>query len=126
MTTRAALDVLGGRDRLQIDTVHGRQRGQPGQDVRELALELDTDLPLASRPPRQGDYVFLTETEVNPFAATLHAVVPNFQQYWLVDAITRNSKIPPNHILMLAGYAGAQIVMFLAIGVFLFQRRDVG
>lgn len=95
-------------------------------DGRDLTIELDADQPLASRPPRDGDYIFLTETEVNPVAATLHAVVPNFQQYWLVDAITRNSKIPPDHILMLAGYAGAQIVTFLAIGVLLFQRRDVG
>ena len=95
-------------------------------DGRELTLELEADLPLASRPPRQGDHVFLTETKVHPLAATLHAAVPNFQQYWLVDAITRNSKIPTQHVVMLAGYAGVQIVMFLAIGVFLFQRRDVG
>ncbi|QKK08098.1 MAG: ABC transporter permease [Planctomycetota bacterium] len=95
-------------------------------DGRELSMELAADAPLASRPPRQGDHLFLTETEVHPVAATLHAIVPNFQQYWLVDAITRNSKIPTQHVLVLSGYAGVQIVMFLAIGVFLFQRRDVG
>jgi hypothetical protein len=63
---------------------------------------------------------------VNRFAAALHAIVPNFQHFWLTDAVTQNSPIPARHLGMLAGYAAAQIAAFLALGVALFQRRDVG
>jgi ABC-2 type transport system permease protein len=97
-----------------------------GADGRALALVQRGDGDFAPRPPEHGDHIFLRPTRVNLPAAALHAVVPNFQHYWLVDAITRNSRIPPGHMAMLAGYAGAQILMFLAIGVALFQRRDVG
>lgn len=95
---------------------------------RELTVTLEGDAApgLTSRPPEPGDHVFLTPTEVNVPAAVVYAVVPNFQHYWLVDAVSRNSPIPPRHLGMLAGYAAAQMVMFLALGVLLFQRRDVG
>lgn len=112
--------------------------GETGQDglphgvvvsaagLRDLTLEIRGPGPIPSRPPMPGDRLFLTPTEVNPVAAALHAAVPNFQQYWLIDAVTQNSKIPAAHLGRLAGYAAAQVVMFLALGVVLFQRRDVG
>lgn len=93
---------------------------------RDVTLQRNTDKPVTLRPPISGDHVFLSRTEVNPLAATLHAAVPNFQQYWLVDAITRNSRIPTRHMSWLCMYAGAHIVLFLSLGVVMFQRRDVG
>ncbi len=95
-------------------------------DDRLINIRLVGDTSYASRPPMPGDHLFLTPTKVNRFAALLYAVVPNFQHYWLVDAVSQNSTIPPAHLLKLSGYAVAQIVMFLALGVVLFQRRDVG
>ncbi|MBZ0173626.1 MAG: ABC transporter permease [Phycisphaerales bacterium] len=95
-------------------------------DVRRIDLRLEDDPSLAQRPPEPGDQVFLTPTEVNPWAAVVHAVIPNFQHYWLVDAVSQNSPVPATHLERLAGYAGTQIVMFLTLGVVLFQRRDVG
>ena len=50
VTARAAVGVLGGGDRGQVHAVHGGQRGQPGQHVRELLLEV---LAIA---PTQGAY----------------------------------------------------------------------
>ena len=97
-----------------------------GVDDRLLNLKLTGDSSYASRPPMPGDHLFLTPTRVNRAAAVVYAILPNFQHYWLVDAVSQNSPIPGSHLVRLAGYGGAQVVMFLALGVVLFQRRDVG
>lgn len=95
-------------------------------DERRLTLEVRGEELIPERPPAPGDHVFLQPTKVNHLAAAAFALVPNFQHYWLTDAVTQNRPVPPSHLGLLAGYAGAQIVAFLALGVALFQRRDVG
>jgi ABC-2 type transport system permease protein len=95
-------------------------------DDRLVNLRLERETSMASRPPEPGDHIFLGRTEGNPVAAVAHAMVPNFQHYWLNDAVSQNSPVPGSHLAQLAGYAGTQIVMFLSLGVVLFQRRDVG
>ena len=93
---------------------------------RKVTIELEEDASLATRPPERDDLLFLGPTRVNRAAAVVHAVAPNFQHYWLADAVSQNSDVPASHLEKLAGYAAAQIVMFLALGVVLFQQRDVG
>lgn len=78
------------------------------------------------RPPAPGDYIFLTPTRVNPIALGLWGIMPNFQFFWLTDAVTQNHPVPPGHMLLIAAYALCQILAFLAIAVALFQRREVG
>ncbi|MBK7405454.1 MAG: hypothetical protein IPJ41_12685 [Phycisphaerales bacterium] len=93
----------------------------------DLVLELrGDDGPIPTRPPTTGDQVFLTPTEVNLGAAALYAVLPNFQHYWLIDAVAMNSPIPPRHLGLLAAYAATQILACLGLGIALFQTRDVG
>lgn len=79
-----------------------------------------------SRPPAPGDYVFLEPTKIQPYAAVAWAVIPNLHYFWLIDAISQNVPIPFGHVYMITGYAAVQILAFLALGVILFQRRDVG
>lgn len=98
------------------------------------AVEKDTltirnlgDRPVAvRRPPLPGDFVFLTPTKINATALTLWAIFPNMQYFWLLDAVTQNNPIPPHHVLLIAFYGLAQIIACLALGVILFQKRDVG
>ncbi len=78
------------------------------------------------RAPEAGDYAFNRWTEVNPWAIAGWGVIPNVQSFWLVDAVTQNQKIPPNHVALLAVYALVQVAGFLALAVFLFQRREIG
>lgn len=79
-----------------------------------------------SRVPEKDDYVFLQPTHTNIAALVLWGVVPNMQDFWLLDAVSQNQPIPAAHMLKLTLYAAAEIAAFLAIGVVLFQRRDVG
>lgn len=78
------------------------------------------------RAPERDDFVFITPTRVEPFAATLWAVIPNMHYYWLLDAVSQNRAIPISHLARVALYALLQIGAFLALAVALFQRRDVG
>ncbi|MCA9287396.1 MAG: ABC transporter permease [Phycisphaerales bacterium] len=79
-----------------------------------------------SRPPRPGDQVFSRPTSVRPVPLALWAVIPNMQNFWLVDAVTQTSAIPASHIVRLALYGVGQVVALLSLAVILFQRRDVG
>jgi len=79
-----------------------------------------------SRPPEDGDYVFLRETKVNPVALAVWGVVPNLQSFWLLDSVSQNRDVPGRYLVLAAAYGLAQIAMFLSLAVMLFQRRDVG
>lgn len=77
-------------------------------------------------PPQAGDFVFQTPTRHSPAHYIAWAVLPNMQNFWLIDAVSQNQRIPPQHLLLIVAYGAVQIVEYLALGVILFQRRDVG
>lgn len=79
-----------------------------------------------SRLPEKGDYVFTRPTGGSIAARAAWAMIPNFQFFWLVDAITQGNAITSRYLGLLGFYSVAQIAAFLSLGVFLFQRRDVG
>lgn len=95
-----------------------------GQSVH--TLRVGTAPLAASRPPAPGDYVFLEPTSINAAALGAWSIIPNMHFFWLVDAISQNQRVPPSHMLLVVGYATAQVTAFLGLGVVLFQRRDVG
>jgi len=78
------------------------------------------------RPPQVGDYLFLKPTRTNWPARVAWSVIPNIQAFWLVDAITQGNTIPLRYVGLIAVYGVVQAVMFLALAVLLFQRREVG
>jgi hypothetical protein len=56
----------------------------------------------------------------------LQAVVPNFQVFWLADAVTQKKPIGAEYLAYAVPYGLVLIVMALAAGTMLFQRREVG
>jgi ABC-2 type transport system permease protein len=78
------------------------------------------------RPPQAGDFVFNHATKVRPVYLALWGLVPNLQHFWLLDAVTQNRVVPGRHLALLGAYSATQIGAFLALGVTLFQKRDVG
>ena len=55
-----------------------------------------------------------------------YAIVPNFQVFWLADAITQDADIPLDYLAWTVPYGLVLIVVALSIAVMLFQRREVG
>jgi ABC-2 type transport system permease protein len=78
------------------------------------------------RPPERGDHIFVEPTRFNMAFTAVWAVVPNLHFFWLVDAVSQNAPIPFSYVRLLTLYSLAQIGALLALGILLFQRRDVG
>lgn len=85
----------------------------------------ETGVPII-RKPEAGDYVFMSFTSTNTVALAAWGALPNLQYYWLLDAISQNRPVPARYFFTAAGYALAQIGVFLSLAVLLFQKRDVG
>ncbi len=95
---------------------------------RELTVRVAGDGALESirRNPEPGDYVFTHPTEISWGALAPWALLPNMQNFWLIDAVSQSQAVPPVHALLITLYGLAQIVAYLSLGVILFQTRDVG
>lgn len=57
---------------------------------------------------------------------TCRAALPNFQLFWLSDAITQKKPIPLDYLATAVPYALALVTGLLALATMLFQRREVG
>ena len=55
-----------------------------------------------------------------------YSVVPNFQVFWLADAVTQEATIPGDYLAWTIPYGILFIVICLSLAVMLFQRREVG
>ena len=55
-----------------------------------------------------------------------YAILPNFQVFWLVDAVNQNQSIPMSYITLVVLYAAVMTISALAVAVALFQSREVG
>ena len=56
----------------------------------------------------------------------LYAVIPNFQVFWLSDAVQQKRDVPLDYLLPGVAYGIALIVASLCVATALFQRREVG
>ncbi|OPX24091.1 MAG: hypothetical protein B1H04_02850 [Planctomycetales bacterium 4484_123] len=61
----------------------------------------------------------------NLAARAAYMAWPNFSFFFAMDALMQGRRIPPAHVALVAGYAGCQIVAILAVGMALFQRREL-
>ncbi|MFG0283017.1 MAG: ABC transporter permease [Phycisphaerales bacterium JB039] len=96
-------------------------------DGAEMRIRNIGEAPVAvRRPPRRDDYIFGQPTRINPLAAAAWAIIPNMHFFWLLDPISQNRPVPAEHLGMLVAYGATQIGAILALGIALFQRRDVG
>ena len=73
-----------------------------------------------------SDYVLGGYAESSLIAKTLYRIFPNLAVFWVMDALNNDIPIPLGYVGRVCLYALLQIVAILAIGVALFQRREVG
>jgi len=59
--------------------------------------------------------------------SVLYAVMPNFQIFWMIDALNKEEpNIPVGYVLYAAGYAGAFVIAMVFLAFALFLERQVG
>jgi hypothetical protein len=56
----------------------------------------------------------------------IRAALPNFQLFWLSDALTQKKAIPFDYIAYAVPYALCLVTALLSLATMLFQRREVG
>lgn len=54
-----------------------------------------------------------------------YRVVPNFQFHWLGDALSQDIRISLEQVGLVAAYSGLYVLAILAVGVSLFQTREI-
>jgi hypothetical protein len=73
-----------------------------------------------------SDYLFKAAADGGAlWAQTAYAVMPNWQQFWLADALEDKKRIPWSHVGRAAGYLAAYLVAALSIGLMLFDDREL-
>lgn len=87
---------------------------------------------LATGAGLTADFFFLPYTEAGreiagkTWADFVYPLVPNFQMFWMVDALSEDRLIPVSYLLSAFGYAGLCVLSFLALGAAMFETREVG
>ena len=67
-----------------------------------------------------------TDSEVlNAVCACFYAVFPNWQFFWLADAVAMKRHIPGGYVVMAAAYMGLFVVIAATWAVVLFQNKEV-
>lgn len=72
-----------------------------------------------------SDWVFGRYAE-NLWAKIGLILAPNFQIFWVSDAIYETGSVPLNYLIMGLTYSGLYIAGILCLAVALFQRRQIG
>jgi len=74
-----------------------------------------------------ADYLLgLPASQGNIFAMILYPVVPNWQYFWMADALAAQKVIPTAYILWSFCYLLLIMAVFTICAVILFQDREVG
>lgn len=74
-----------------------------------------------------SDYYFGgAQAQATLLGRIMYSALPNFQFFWLGDAITQQLMVTTDHFLRVAAYAGLYTLGILGLGTALFQTREVG
>jgi len=76
-----------------------------------------------------SDYAFGQHEQTSTAAAIAYRAVPNVGPFWVIDGLTSGSEetnVPPRYVLFTTIYAVLIAVGILNIGIFAFQKREVG
>lgn len=65
-------------------------------------------------------------TVLHAVLSVCRAALPNFQMFWLSDALTQKKSIPFDYIAYAVPYSLALVSALLSVATVLFQRREVG
>ena len=73
-----------------------------------------------------SDYYFGGRLEDGLLFQAAYAILPNFQFFWVGDALTQDQIIPGLQVARVGAYTGLYTLAVLGLGVALFQTREVG
>ena len=72
-----------------------------------------------------SDYLFGRHAATSVPAALVHALLPNWQHFWMADALHLGEAIPLRYVAMAAAYAGLYLTGVLGLGIVFFRHTEV-
>ena len=72
-----------------------------------------------------SDYLFGRHAAHSLFADLLYRVIPNWQHFWVVDALSGPGAIPWSYVARVALYAGLYLAGILSLGMLAFRQLEV-
>jgi hypothetical protein len=78
------------------------------------------------RVPAGGTYSSPFPTPGSRVASLCHACLPNWQLFWMADALAAKRPIPSSYVACGAAYALLVVSFFVVLAVALFWQREVG
>ena len=72
-----------------------------------------------------SDNLLKRYADQNIAAAFGYMVLPNFQVFWMGDALQAEIPIPWNYVGLAMGYAGLYTLGLLFLGMLLFEKREI-
>jgi len=72
-----------------------------------------------------SDYLFRTAAATSWWAGLSYGLLPNWQDFWIVDALAGGGNIPWGYVVATAGYAGLYTVAVLVLGLLSFRRVEI-
>ena len=73
-----------------------------------------------------SDYAFGELAKTHLWAKICYFIVPNFQIFWVSDALYETGVVPPIYIIITSFYAICYTAAIISLSIALFQRRQVG
>lgn len=72
-----------------------------------------------------SDYLFGRFAATSRAAAAVYAILPNWQHFWITDALAGDGTIPWSYVARAALYAAAYLAAVLCTGLLVFRRMEV-
>ena len=78
------------------------------------------------RTPYGGTYYEPVPDPGSMVATALYAIIPNWQLFWMADALEQKAAIPAEYLFYGIAYAVVMIAFLMVLAVLLFGSREVG
>ncbi len=72
-----------------------------------------------------SDYLFGRHAATSRIAAAVYAILPNWQHFWVVDALHLDVRVPLSYLARAGAYAGLYLIGILALAIFSFRSTEV-
>jgi hypothetical protein len=72
------------------------------------------------------DYLLSERAESALLADLVYRLVPNFNFFWIIDAVNNDQSVPLEYCVYVITYTGLLSTAALLVAIALFQRREVG
>jgi hypothetical protein len=73
-----------------------------------------------------SDYLLGRYADQNLIAAILYACIPNWQLFWMADALAAQKEVPWPYVGFGGAYIGLFVALFLLLAILMFHHREVG